>query len=60
MTARIIDLDVIRNRKAQAALPHHDVLDNPLFDSTPNGRAVDDAYASEAAEYARLAQPEEC
>lgn len=52
MTARIIDLSVIRARKAQEALPHHGT-DAPLFDSTPTGLEV--AFAAEEAEYFRLA-----
>ena len=54
--ARIIDLSIVRARKAQVALPHH----QPLFDSTPTGidHAADEAYALEEAEYARLANLE--
>ena len=56
MTAKVIDLSIVRARKAQVALPHH----QSLFDSTPTGieHAADEAYALEAAEYARLANTE--
>ena len=60
MAARIIDLSIVRARKAQATLAHH----QPLFDSTPCGiecsaEELAEAFDREEAEYARLANLED-